>query len=171
MGQKEASRELGGVARMELWPLLGVGSSGVSSSNPSQRMHVRLILCPAQGPGQGILSCCVRPPGLGWSRTQGACAWPSGSRAGAEPSPPQGGGSSGPSVPPEEIWVLRKPFAGRWGAWRAGAAVLLQGSTWARRGQRRLGMLPCAGRRGPQWQLEQCGQWPKQCESYPARRL
>ncbi|KAK2493972.1 hypothetical protein MC885_021536 [Smutsia gigantea] len=35
-----------------------------------------------------------------------------GSRAGAEPSPPQGGGSSGPSVPPEEIWVLRKPFAG-----------------------------------------------------------
>ncbi|XP_057343618.1 caskin-1 [Manis pentadactyla] len=35
-----------------------------------------------------------------------------GSRAGAEPSPPQGGGSSGPSAPPEEIWVLRKPFAG-----------------------------------------------------------
>ncbi|XP_047389203.1 caskin-1 isoform X1 [Sciurus carolinensis] len=35
-----------------------------------------------------------------------------GSRAGSEPSPPQGGGSSGPSAPPEEIWVLRKPFAG-----------------------------------------------------------
>ncbi|XP_055991267.1 caskin-1 [Sorex fumeus] len=35
-----------------------------------------------------------------------------GSRAGAEPSPPQGGSSSGPSAPPEEIWVLRKPFAG-----------------------------------------------------------
>ncbi|KAL2766612.1 caskin-1 [Daubentonia madagascariensis] len=35
-----------------------------------------------------------------------------GSRAGTEPSPPQGGGSLGPSAPPEEIWVLRKPFAG-----------------------------------------------------------
>ncbi|XP_073915991.1 caskin-1 isoform X4 [Castor canadensis] len=35
-----------------------------------------------------------------------------GSRAGSEPSPPQGGGSAGPSAPPEEIWVLRKPFAG-----------------------------------------------------------
>ncbi|XP_037013260.2 caskin-1 isoform X1 [Artibeus jamaicensis] len=35
-----------------------------------------------------------------------------GSRAGAEPSPPQGGSLSGPSAPPEEIWVLRKPFAG-----------------------------------------------------------
>ncbi|XP_042636718.1 caskin-1 [Orycteropus afer afer] len=35
-----------------------------------------------------------------------------GSRAGPEPSPPPGGGSSGPSAPPEEIWVLRKPFAG-----------------------------------------------------------
>ncbi|XP_058142607.1 caskin-1 [Dasypus novemcinctus] len=35
-----------------------------------------------------------------------------GSRAGPEPSPPQGGSSSGPSAPPEEIWVLRKPFAG-----------------------------------------------------------
>ncbi|KAG3258981.1 caskin-1 isoform X6 [Ictidomys tridecemlineatus] len=35
-----------------------------------------------------------------------------GSRAGSEPSPPQGGGSSGPSAPPEEIWVLRKPSAG-----------------------------------------------------------
>ncbi|XP_060028578.1 caskin-1 isoform X4 [Erinaceus europaeus] len=34
-----------------------------------------------------------------------------GPRAGAEASPPQGGGS-GPSAPPEEIWVLRKPFAG-----------------------------------------------------------
>ncbi|KAM5227281.1 caskin-1 isoform 2-T2 [Ctenodactylus gundi] len=31
---------------------------------------------------------------------------------GGEPSPPQGGGSSGPSAPPEEIWVLRKPFTG-----------------------------------------------------------
>ncbi|XP_036052786.1 caskin-1 isoform X4 [Onychomys torridus] len=35
-----------------------------------------------------------------------------GSRTGSEPSPPQGGGSLGPSAPPEEIWVLRKPFAG-----------------------------------------------------------
>uniref|UniRef100_A0A7N5P3Z4 Caskin-1 n=1 Tax=Ailuropoda melanoleuca TaxID=9646 RepID=A0A7N5P3Z4_AILME len=35
-----------------------------------------------------------------------------GSRAGAEPSPSQAGSSSGPSAPPEEIWVLRKPFAG-----------------------------------------------------------
>ncbi|XP_023377200.1 caskin-1 isoform X3 [Pteropus vampyrus] len=35
-----------------------------------------------------------------------------GSRAGTEPSPPQGGSTSGPSAPPEEIWVLRKPFAG-----------------------------------------------------------
>ncbi|XP_066131334.1 caskin-1 isoform X2 [Saccopteryx bilineata] len=35
-----------------------------------------------------------------------------GSRAGTEPSPPQGGSLSGPSAPPEEIWVLRKPFAG-----------------------------------------------------------
>ncbi|XP_061256808.1 caskin-1 isoform X2 [Bos javanicus] len=35
-----------------------------------------------------------------------------GPRAGAEPSPPQGGSSAGPAVPPEEIWVLRKPFAG-----------------------------------------------------------
>ncbi|KAF7471231.1 hypothetical protein GHT09_017587 [Marmota monax] len=35
-----------------------------------------------------------------------------GSRAGSEPSPPQGGGLSGPSAPPEEIWVLRKPSAG-----------------------------------------------------------
>ncbi|GAB1300669.1 Caskin-1 [Apodemus speciosus] len=35
-----------------------------------------------------------------------------GSRTGGEPSPPQGGGSLGPSAPPEEIWVLRKPFAG-----------------------------------------------------------
>ncbi|ELW67817.1 Caskin-1 [Tupaia chinensis] len=37
-----------------------------------------------------------------------------GPRAGTEPSPPQGGSSAGagPSVPPEEIWVLRKPFTG-----------------------------------------------------------
>ncbi|XP_021107109.1 caskin-1 isoform X2 [Heterocephalus glaber] len=35
-----------------------------------------------------------------------------GSRVGSEPSPSQGGSSSGPSGPPEEIWVLRKPFAG-----------------------------------------------------------
>ncbi|XP_048187873.1 caskin-1 isoform X2 [Perognathus longimembris pacificus] len=35
-----------------------------------------------------------------------------GSRAGSEPSPPQGGSAAGPSAPPEEIWVLRKPFAG-----------------------------------------------------------
>ncbi|XP_006893912.1 PREDICTED: caskin-1 [Elephantulus edwardii] len=35
-----------------------------------------------------------------------------GPRAGPEPSPPPGGGPSGPSAPPEEIWVLRKPFAG-----------------------------------------------------------
>ncbi|XP_053410356.1 caskin-1 isoform X1 [Nycticebus coucang] len=35
-----------------------------------------------------------------------------GSRAGTEPSPSQGGGPLGPSAPPEEIWVLRKPFAG-----------------------------------------------------------
>uniref|UniRef100_G3RE86 Caskin-1 n=1 Tax=Gorilla gorilla gorilla TaxID=9595 RepID=G3RE86_GORGO len=35
-----------------------------------------------------------------------------GSRAGTEPSLPQGSSSSGPSAPPEEIWVLRKPFAG-----------------------------------------------------------
>ncbi|XP_017896149.1 PREDICTED: caskin-1 isoform X3 [Capra hircus] len=35
-----------------------------------------------------------------------------GPRAGAEPSPPQGGSSAGPAAPPEEIWVLRKPFAG-----------------------------------------------------------
>ncbi|XP_028616691.1 caskin-1 isoform X1 [Grammomys surdaster] len=35
-----------------------------------------------------------------------------GSRTGSEPSPPQGGGSLGPSAPSEEIWVLRKPFAG-----------------------------------------------------------
>ncbi|XP_037363676.1 caskin-1 [Talpa occidentalis] len=35
-----------------------------------------------------------------------------GSRAGAEPSPPQGGGSLGSSAPPEDIWVLRKPLAG-----------------------------------------------------------
>ncbi|XP_045141965.1 caskin-1 [Echinops telfairi] len=35
-----------------------------------------------------------------------------GSRGGSEPSPPPGGGSPGPSAPPEEIWVLRKPFAG-----------------------------------------------------------
>ncbi|XP_032124005.1 caskin-1 isoform X2 [Sapajus apella] len=35
-----------------------------------------------------------------------------GPRAGTEPSLPQGGSSSGPSAPPEEIWVLRKPFAG-----------------------------------------------------------
>ncbi|XP_038183161.1 caskin-1 isoform X2 [Arvicola amphibius] len=34
------------------------------------------------------------------------------SRTGSEPSPPQGGGSLGPSAPAEEIWVLRKPFAG-----------------------------------------------------------
>uniref|UniRef100_G1RDA4 CASK interacting protein 1 n=1 Tax=Nomascus leucogenys TaxID=61853 RepID=G1RDA4_NOMLE len=33
------------------------------------------------------------------------------SRAGTEPSLPQGSSSSGPSAPPEEIWVLRKPFA------------------------------------------------------------
>uniref|UniRef100_A0A7N5P3D6 Caskin-1 n=1 Tax=Ailuropoda melanoleuca TaxID=9646 RepID=A0A7N5P3D6_AILME len=39
-----------------------------------------------------------------------------GSRAGAEPSPSQAGSSSGPSAPPEEIWVLRKPFAGKWGS-------------------------------------------------------
>ncbi|KAK2097345.1 Caskin-1 [Saguinus oedipus] len=37
---------------------------------------------------------------------------PTGPRAGTEPSLPQGGSSSGPSAPPEEIWVLRKPFAG-----------------------------------------------------------
>ncbi|KAB0350200.1 hypothetical protein FD754_015057, partial [Muntiacus muntjak] len=30
-----------------------------------------------------------------------------GPRAGAEPSPPQGGSSAGPAAPPEEIWVLR----------------------------------------------------------------
>ncbi|KAF4015494.1 hypothetical protein G4228_007416 [Cervus hanglu yarkandensis] len=42
----------------------------------------------------------------------GNCAWPAGPRAGAEPSPPQGGSSAGPAAPPEEIWVLRKPFAG-----------------------------------------------------------
>lgn len=35
-----------------------------------------------------------------------------GSRAGTEPSPTQGGSTSGPSAPHEEIWVLRKPFAG-----------------------------------------------------------
>ncbi|XP_040314619.1 caskin-1 [Herpailurus yagouaroundi] len=35
-----------------------------------------------------------------------------GSRAGTEPSPSQAGSSPGPSAPPEEIWVLRKPFAG-----------------------------------------------------------
>ncbi|XP_040829455.1 caskin-1 isoform X1 [Ochotona curzoniae] len=35
-----------------------------------------------------------------------------GSRAGGEPSPPQGGASSGPAAPPEEIWVLRKPLTG-----------------------------------------------------------
>ncbi|XP_070940024.1 caskin-1 isoform X2 [Macaca nemestrina] len=35
-----------------------------------------------------------------------------GSRAGTEPSLPQGSSSSGPSAPLEEIWVLRKPFAG-----------------------------------------------------------
>ncbi|XP_041532060.1 caskin-1 isoform X3 [Microtus oregoni] len=35
-----------------------------------------------------------------------------GSRTGSEPSPPQGGGSLGSSAPAEEIWVLRKPFAG-----------------------------------------------------------
>ncbi|XP_059548745.1 caskin-1 [Myotis daubentonii] len=35
-----------------------------------------------------------------------------GSRAGAEQSSPQGGSLPGPSAPPEEIWVLRKPFAG-----------------------------------------------------------
>ncbi|XP_037845915.2 caskin-1 isoform X2 [Chlorocebus sabaeus] len=35
-----------------------------------------------------------------------------GSRAGTEPSLPQGSSSLGPSAPPEEIWVLRKPFAG-----------------------------------------------------------
>ncbi|KAG8506402.1 Caskin-1 [Galemys pyrenaicus] len=45
----------------------------------------------------------------GWVGTQGHV--PTGSWAGAEPSPPQGG-SLGPSVPPEDIWVLRKPFAG-----------------------------------------------------------
>ncbi|MXQ80821.1 hypothetical protein E5288_WYG009154 [Bos mutus] len=43
---------------------------------------------------------------------RGSCARPAGPRAGAEPSPPQGGSSTGPAVPPEEIWVLRKPFAG-----------------------------------------------------------
>ncbi|XP_062036914.1 caskin-1 isoform X1 [Lepus europaeus] len=35
-----------------------------------------------------------------------------GSRASGEPSPPQGGSLSGPSAPPEEIWVLRKPLSG-----------------------------------------------------------
>nr|XP_045017738.1 caskin-1 isoform X2 [Jaculus jaculus] len=35
-----------------------------------------------------------------------------GSRTGSEPSPSQGGSASGPSAPPEEIWVLRKPFTG-----------------------------------------------------------
>uniref|UniRef100_G3TF78 Caskin-1 n=1 Tax=Loxodonta africana TaxID=9785 RepID=G3TF78_LOXAF len=35
-----------------------------------------------------------------------------GKASGPEPSPPLGGSSSGPSAPPEEIWVLRKPFAG-----------------------------------------------------------
>ncbi|XP_023567271.1 caskin-1 isoform X3 [Octodon degus] len=35
-----------------------------------------------------------------------------GSRVGSEPSAAQVGSSSGPSVPSEEIWVLRKPFAG-----------------------------------------------------------
>uniref|UniRef100_A0A8C6RDI5 Caskin-1 n=1 Tax=Nannospalax galili TaxID=1026970 RepID=A0A8C6RDI5_NANGA len=35
-----------------------------------------------------------------------------GPRTGSELSPPQGGGSLGPSAPSEEIWVLRKPFAG-----------------------------------------------------------
>nr|XP_035122444.2 caskin-1 isoform X2 [Callithrix jacchus] len=41
-----------------------------------------------------------------------AVAKRAGPRAGTEPSLPQGGSSSGPSAPPEEIWVLRKPFAG-----------------------------------------------------------
>lgn len=51
----------------------------------------------------------------------GRCARPAGPR-GAEPSPPQGGSSSGPAAPPgREIWVLRKPFAGGWGA--SGEAV------------------------------------------------
>ncbi|KAK1344706.1 hypothetical protein QTO34_013404 [Cnephaeus nilssonii] len=49
---------------------------------------------------------------LGWSNTQGGHGWSTGSRAGAEQSSPQGGGLPGPSAPPEEIWVLRKPFAG-----------------------------------------------------------
>ncbi|KAM6166733.1 caskin-1 isoform 2-T2 [Erethizon dorsatum] len=35
-----------------------------------------------------------------------------GSRVGSEPSAAQVGSSSGPSAPSEEIWVLRKPFAG-----------------------------------------------------------
>ncbi|CAK6444812.1 unnamed protein product [Pipistrellus nathusii] len=35
-----------------------------------------------------------------------------GPRAGAEQSSPQGGGLPGAAAPPEEIWVLRKPFAG-----------------------------------------------------------
>lgn len=70
---------------------------------------VRPLLCAGSGARPGDA------PGLGWSRTQGGCAWSAGSRAGAESSPLQGGSSSGPSAPPEEIWVLRKPFAGRWG--------------------------------------------------------
>ncbi|XP_012866701.1 PREDICTED: caskin-1 [Dipodomys ordii] len=41
-----------------------------------------------------------------------AIAKRAGARAGSEPSPPQGGSAAGPSAPPEEIWVLRKPFAG-----------------------------------------------------------
>ncbi|KAB0401480.1 hypothetical protein E2I00_009265, partial [Balaenoptera physalus] len=45
-----------------------------------------------------------------------------GSRAGAEPSPPQGGSSAGPSAPPEEIWVLRKPFTEQ--HWPAGLSGL-----------------------------------------------
>ncbi|ELK10785.1 Caskin-1, partial [Pteropus alecto] len=48
-------------------------------------------------------------PGLGsWARRKQVHPC---SRAGTEPSPPQGGSTSGPSAPPEEIWVLRKPFA------------------------------------------------------------
>lgn len=53
-------------------------------------------------------------PGPRGLRLRGA-AGHAGSRAGAEPSAPQGGSSAGPSAPPEEIWVLRKPFTGRWG--------------------------------------------------------
>ncbi|KAL4676154.1 hypothetical protein H8959_010299 [Pygathrix nigripes] len=50
----------------------------------------------------------LRTLGLGTGSSEHA----KGSRAGAEPSLPQGSSSSGPSAPSEEIWVLRKPFAG-----------------------------------------------------------